>query len=342
MTLPLVALSSVLAFSAGQFKPPTVDPEAARQAKVAFTRAQQLYKEARYADAIAKFEEAFALRPHPVIYFNIGRCWEQLGETAKALRAYRDYLRLMPDATDKDTVNDAIANLERRLKERGLGQLMVFTDPATAQIEVDGKALGNSPASVELTVGNHRLSVKADGYEPSERSFVMQTQRSTEITVSLRKKGEEPPPAVVVIEPKPAPPAAAAAPATPAPAPAPVVAPTQSAAHTPAPVVVQAPVGQRRLITWAALGGSIVAVGAGVALGIVANGAVAELRGSLHDSDTATALVNRAEGFALGANIAYGVAAAAGIAAIVLFFVEGRLSGVAAFGRAPLSGAWAL
>ena len=133
------------------------------------------------------------MRPHPVIYFNIGKCWEQLGETAKALRAYRDYLRLAPDAKDKETVSDAIANLERRLREKGLQQLMVFADPPNARISVDGKELGTSPVSIELIAGNHQLSVAAEGYEKVDRSFVMQTTRATEMTISLRPAGKETP-----------------------------------------------------------------------------------------------------------------------------------------------------
>lgn len=182
------------------------------KAKEAFQRAQKLYKQARYAEAIEKFEEAYALKPHPVIYFNIGRCYEQLNETAKAPRAYRDYLRLSPTAADRDTVADAIANLERRLRDTGVQQLLVFTEPPTARIEVDGQDVGQSPASIELKAGNHQLVVRADGFEPVERSFVMSLSRATEMTINLRpvsEKPEPPPPPPVEVkkeEPLPPPP----------------------------------------------------------------------------------------------------------------------------------------
>ena len=144
---------------------------------------QKLYKQARYAEAIAKFEEAYLARPSPVITYNIGKCYEQLGETAKAMRAYRDYLRLSPNAADRETVSDAITNLERRLREKGLQQLMVFADPPTAKISVDGKELGNSPVSIELVAGNHTLSVTAEGHEKVDRAFVMQLARATEMNL---------------------------------------------------------------------------------------------------------------------------------------------------------------
>lgn len=199
----LCALVSLGAAPKDKAAPAPAVADDATRAKEIFKVAQKLYKEARYADAIAKFEEAYALKPSPVLFYNIGRCHEQLGDVPKALRSYRDYLRMAPDAKDKDTVNDAIANLERRLKEKGLQQLLVFADPPGATIEVDGKVLGNSPASVELSAGNHRLVVKAEGFETADRSFVMQTARATEMTINLRPvaKAGEP----VKVEPTPTP-----------------------------------------------------------------------------------------------------------------------------------------
>ena len=108
MIYPLLIALSLAAAPAKAAPAPAADESGdVKKAKDLFQWGQKLYKQARYAEAIAKFEEAYSVRPHPVIYFNIGKCYEQLGETAKALRAYRDYLRLAPDAKDKETVSDA-------------------------------------------------------------------------------------------------------------------------------------------------------------------------------------------------------------------------------------------
>ncbi|MCA2981584.1 MAG: PEGA domain-containing protein [Myxococcaceae bacterium] len=285
------------------------------RAREAFQAGQRLYKEARYAEAIARFEEAYAIKPSPVLFYNIGRCHEQLGDVPKALRSYRDYLRMAPDAKDKDTVSDAIANLERRLKEKGLQQLMVFADPPTAVIEVDGKVLGNSPASIELTAGNHRLAVRAEGYETTERSFVMQTARATEMTINLRPlaKGTEampppPPPPPLVDAPK----ATTLTPKS-----------TGDTSSTDATASGEAAKKGGRLWTWAAGGTAVVAAGAGVALGLAAQGAAAQTANPPMGMTPAQQAAS-AQGFATGANISYAVAGTAAVAAVVLFFIEGR------------------
>ncbi|MEW6435141.1 MAG: PEGA domain-containing protein [Myxococcota bacterium] len=295
---------------------PTAEAETGdtKKAKELFQRAQKLYKQARYAEAIEKFEEAYATRPHPVIYFNIGKCYEQLNETPKALRAYRDYLRLMPDAKDRDTVADAIANLERRLKEKGVQQLMVFADPPSAHIEVDGKDLGTSPASVELPAGNHQLKVFADGYEPVERSFVMSITRATEMTINLREARPDvppPPPPPVVDVPKKEEPKTAA------------LTPEPKKDETPVITAPQPePKKKGRLWTWVAGGVAVAGAGAATGMGLAARDASDEMRATQHTQAETQALHDKALGLSTGANVAWGVAAAAAVTAVVLFFVE--------------------
>lgn len=308
----IYALVIALTLSAPGKKPPP--PAAAEEtgdvakAKELFQWGQKLYKQARYAEAIAKFEEAYAVRPHPVIYFNIGKCNEQLGETAKALRNYRDYLRLAPDAKDRETVTDAIANLERRLREKGQQQLMVFADPPSARISVDGKELGSSPASVELVAGNHTLTVQADGYEKVERSFVMQTTRATEMTITLRPVAKDTPPIATDVPKKDDPPKSV----------------TDVPPPPPPPVVVVDQPKKGRVFTYVAGGVAVAALGAGIGMGIAAEGNAAQLRNATTplSQQRANELQGAAQGLGTGATVAYIGAGVAAAAAVVLFFVE--------------------
>lgn len=281
--------------------------DAAARSKELFQEAQKLYKLQKYAEAIVKLDEANALKPHPVINYNIARCHEQLGDVPKALRAYRDYLRLSPDAKDKQAVSDSIANLERRLKDRGLQQVIVFAEPETATIAVDGKELGKSPASTELTAGEHKVTVKADGHEPVDRAFAVPSGRSSELTIALKPAGSAPPVASEPAKTEPRSETVAA------------VTPASTVTATPA----QKPRG--RLFTWVAAGVAVVGLGAGIGLGVTASGAAGRLQAGLApDRMTADAWVGQARGMSLGANVCYGVAAVALVAAAVLFFLEGR------------------
>jgi len=320
MILPLIVLLSVASAAPAKGKPKDppkkVEPapaDPAAKAKQIFSRGQTLYSQARYQDAIAAFEEAYLLKPHPVIFFNIGKCWEQLGETAKALRAYRDYLRLLPDAGDKDTVSDAIANLERRLKERGVQQLMVFADPPDSKIEVDGKALGTSPASVELSAGNHKLTVSREGYDPVERSFVMQVQRATEMTITLRPAGSKKEEPVATTQ-------GSSSSTTTTAAPAAATDTTQPSATT---TTTAQPKKGGRVFTWVAAGLAVAGLGSGITFGVLTMGKVKEFQTEdpMRTRMQADALSSSASTYALITNISWVVAGVAAAAAVVLFIL---------------------
>jgi hypothetical protein len=288
------------------------------KAKELYQAGQALYKQGRFAEAVTKFEEANTVKPHPTLPFNIAKCYEQLNDTPRALRAYRDYLRLAPDAKDRAAVSDSIANLERRLRERGLQQLLIFSDPPAAKIAVDGKDLGSSPASVELTAGSHTLTVKAEGFETSERTFTFSIGRATEMTVNL-KPGSTPP-----LEAKKPP--LADAPVRDTPRGDATVATGDSNTLISAPPL-PLPEKKGRVWTYVAGGVAVAGLGAGIALGVVANGTAASLTKSATPQPnraSADAIVTSARGQALGADISYGVAGAAAVVAVVLFFVEGH------------------
>ncbi len=320
-----IALSLMLAAGPGEKAEPS--PADIAKAKELFGAGQKFYKQGEYPDAIAKFEEANVIRPHPVIIFNIAKCYEQMGETAKSMRAYRDYLRLSPDAKDKESVSDSIANLGRRLKDKGVQQLMVFADPPNARIEVDGKHLGISPASIELTAGAHKVVVRAQGFETNERTYTMSISQAQELTIPPLKAGATPPIPQAGDVPKkdPAknddPKVATLTPATTT-TPATATGTTGSTTSAVAGTTAPAPAKKGRVVTWIVGGFAVASAGAGVGLGFASAGAANEMRAAQHTQAQAQQLHDQAAGLSTGANIAYGVAAAAAIAAVVLFFVE--------------------
>jgi PEGA domain/Tetratricopeptide repeat len=286
----------------------------ARKAKEAFAAAQKLYKADRYTEAIAKFEEAYAAKPHPVIYFNIARCYEQLGDAPKAIKAYKDYLRLMPQAKDREAVAESIATLEKKVKDKQLAHLTVATDPATARVEIDGKAASGTPATAELPPGTHQVVASLEGYEKAERSFSVTAGQVVDLTVTLHRTSELKTPALTASASSDAPKKDDLSTTTPLTSSAqPAGQLTQSGSEQP----------RKRVFTWVAGGVAVAGLGAGVALGVLASGESKTLQSTTYPNRAAAdAQVGKVQGLATGSNISYGVAAAAAITAVVLFFVE--------------------
>ncbi len=81
-----------------------------------FRRATQLYGEAKYEEAIAAFEAARLVKPAAAFDWNIGRCAERLGQWARAVEAYEQYVKKAPNAEDTPGVKARILVLQERVR----------------------------------------------------------------------------------------------------------------------------------------------------------------------------------------------------------------------------------
>lgn len=314
MRCPSVVYVTVLMAAGAAAQGEVASGKSSAEVRELFRQARALYQEHRYAAAVAKFEQVFELSPSTVVSFNIGRCHERLGDVGKALRAYRDYLRQSPHAADADAVKGTIANLERRLRETGVQQLLVFTEPARALVEVDGKVIGTSPASVELVAGSHRLVVSASGFQSEELSFSMDLKRSMERTVTLKAAPAS----------APAPAAGPVASASDAPREAsetrePLVPRVEASRHDGAvPVVTATRPG--RVAAYVVGGLGVASLATAIVLGVEAQRTAAGV--STAPIGTAPGAAQNAHTLAACSNGAYGLAGAAAVTAVVLFLVE--------------------
>jgi tetratricopeptide (TPR) repeat protein len=82
------------------------------QAKQHFETGRNAYNAGDYVTAIREFKQAEALRPSPILDYNIGLANEKLGKRRVALKYYKRYLELQPNAANKAEVDQKIQSLE--------------------------------------------------------------------------------------------------------------------------------------------------------------------------------------------------------------------------------------
>jgi tetratricopeptide (TPR) repeat protein len=79
-------------------------------------------KKKDYPGALSRYQEAVKTDPHyPGGYLGMGRVYEKLGFNEKALKAYRNYLDLLPsakEALEAKDVQKAVARLEAELASK--------------------------------------------------------------------------------------------------------------------------------------------------------------------------------------------------------------------------------
>ncbi|HVP67568.1 MAG TPA: PEGA domain-containing protein [Anaeromyxobacteraceae bacterium] len=299
LLVTLVPAPSLAASKAAQ-----ADDAKTAEAKAHFRQGVTYYKEARYREAISEFQAAYKIKPSGVLHYNIGQAYEKLGDIPAALNAYNDYLREVPKAQNRETVQRVIANLQARLAASGVQMLYVTSDPSDAEVWIDGQLRGRSPFNAALPQGSHVVSVTKSGYRTVSREVILSPERSHEVGLSLQAA----PPGVAVPAAQP-----------------PVVQPTTPPNLTPAPpppppvatASTQAPAKVERK-NWLGpiIAGSVavVAAGAGIWMGIEAQNAQNSLlHGYPSSPSAANSLAQKAKNNATTANVLYGVA---GVAAL--------------------------
>jgi hypothetical protein len=106
-----VFLAVMVAAATAFAQAPDADDDVLAQAKAHFAAGRAAYEAGDYKGAIKEFEEAETLRSSPMLAYNMGLAWEQLGEAGRALAQYRRYLEEKPDAANREEVEKRIATL---------------------------------------------------------------------------------------------------------------------------------------------------------------------------------------------------------------------------------------
>jgi hypothetical protein len=175
--------------------------------------------------------------------------------------------------------------------------LELRSTPEGAEVQLDGAPRGQTPLTVDVPPGAHALRLTLDGHEPTEDALVLPfgSRRALEYTLT----------------------------------PSPDAAP-EPVAEEPAPAPVEETRGGHRGAIIATASIAAAGIVAGTALGFAALSTQAD-----YDEHPTAARADRGEGLALGADLGFAVGAAAGITALVLYFVDERADPSTSVARGP-------
>src|SRR2546423_15327012 len=81
-------------------------------ARAAFDEGTRHYDLAQYDEALTAFKRAYWSYEEPTFLFNIAQCQRALGHKEDALQMYRNYLRKLPEASNRAETQRLIVELE--------------------------------------------------------------------------------------------------------------------------------------------------------------------------------------------------------------------------------------
>src|SRR5262245_9507675 len=86
--------------------PARAESPAEQEARLHYTAGQKLFDQARYAEALAEFEQSYALSKYPALIYKIALCQDQLGRSGDALASYESYLKADPQSQRRAGIED--------------------------------------------------------------------------------------------------------------------------------------------------------------------------------------------------------------------------------------------
>src|SRR5687767_10419734 len=82
-----------------------------------FALAEQAERRKDWEAAILEYKQAYALKPHPDVLYNIAKNYERLEDWGNAAEYYQRYLDESPDAADRQKTEARIAALRKKASD---------------------------------------------------------------------------------------------------------------------------------------------------------------------------------------------------------------------------------
>ncbi|MBA3456377.1 MAG: PEGA domain-containing protein, partial [Deltaproteobacteria bacterium] len=166
-------------------KEPISDTEpkpAQKEADRFFKSGVALYKEAKYSEALAEFQRAYEIAPHPLVLYNIAGCHRELSQYAEAVKAYSQFLAEGKGQVPAARLTAAQTELDSILAR--IARVTVTVTPDGATLLVDGSPIGTLvEMPLILSPGEHLLVAQAPGRKDMERR--VRVASGDELTVDL-------------------------------------------------------------------------------------------------------------------------------------------------------------
>lgn len=166
-------------------KPTKAKPKNPKQkeADQRFKRGVALFNDSKYAEALAEFERAYEIAPHPLVLYNIASCHRQMSHYAEAVNYYRRFLAEGKGVVAAARLTAAQSELDATLLL--IARVTVTVSPALdgTTLLLDGAPLDTTTMPLILPPGEHRLTARTPGRPDAERT--VRVASGDEVAVEL-------------------------------------------------------------------------------------------------------------------------------------------------------------
>lgn len=162
-------------------------------ARRAFDRGVQAGKKESWQEAVDAFEEAYAIRQHPVVAYNLALAKDKLGQHVEALELLD---KVIADAQTDDRTRDAAKEERDYVAARTSVVSVVMPSAKKLELSVDDQSASGAAPELRVNPGKYAVKVVADGKTVVDRSVELSPGERLTLTVDRQRE--------VVVETKPA------------------------------------------------------------------------------------------------------------------------------------------
>lgn len=137
----------------------------------------------RFAEALAKYREAYNVGSNPALLYNMGRAHEALNQNAEALEMLRAF-----DAKAPPELHAKVPNLKKLIDDIEARTTMLTIDaPKGATIKLGDTVLGTAPiAETRVNAGKRvRLEASQEGFDPDVQEVELPGRGKAKVTFKL-------------------------------------------------------------------------------------------------------------------------------------------------------------
>ncbi|MDQ3364819.1 MAG: tetratricopeptide repeat protein [Myxococcota bacterium] len=140
----LIALCFTVIVAPGATPPAHAETPSERAAKRHYDRGQKLFALQKFDAALEQFQKAFDADPIPDFLFNIAQCQRNLGDYEAAIFSFKRFLKLDPEAENREKVEALIAELEEKV-DAGNTERLGLGKRQQARVDDEGETRASAP-----------------------------------------------------------------------------------------------------------------------------------------------------------------------------------------------------
>lgn len=163
--------------------------DAQQQAQQLFSEGRDYFNDSEYLRAAEAFLEVEKLleTPPPELYFNIGQAYLRAEELAEAEQFLQQYLNEATDPPNEDDVVEMIIDIQEE-RAAQIASIELASEPAGAEIFVDGQSRCQAPCSLDLDPGEYSLRATLRDHIDATKDVELSPREQKELTIALEEE----------------------------------------------------------------------------------------------------------------------------------------------------------